>query len=284
MSQPQPAVFIGITTYNRCDILPKALASAAEQSYANKRIMVIDDLSSDGTPALRGNYPEVEWIRNEVSAGLRENRNRMMQVAGIDYYVSLDDDAWFLRGDEISIAVARMEADPRLGAIAFDILSPTEPDSSERSDPRETRTFIGCGHLLRVDAVREAGWYESSPGAYGAEEKDLCIRLIDRGYRIELLPGVHIWHDKAWNGRDWFPLHRSGVCNDLVMATRRCPAPAVIAVVPYKMLSHLRFALRKREMMRATVAGIGMYLRHLPSILRSRKPVKRAAFQKATGR
>lgn len=274
-----PSVLIGITTHNRADILPKALVSAAEQDYPNKRTVVMDDASSDGTACLRESYPEVEWIRHDPPHGYRENRNQMMQYPGIDYYVSLDDDAWFLQTDEISLAVARMEADPKIGAIAFDVLSPDRPEVKERHAPREAFTYIGCGHLLRISAVREAGWYEASPGPYGAEEKDLCIRLIDLGYQVELLPGVHVWHDKEWTGRDWYPLHKSGVCNDLVMATRRCPFPDVLAVVPYKILSHLRFGLKNREMLRPAVAGMIMYCRNFLGVLRSRVPVKRSVFR-----
>lgn len=284
MTNDPPSVVVGITTRNRADILPKALASAAGQNYPNRRTMVMDDASTDGTAELRNFYPELEWIRQDPPCGLRENRNQMMQVPGIDYYVSLDDDAWFLRNDEISLAVARMEEDPKIGAIAFDILTPTEPDEKARDLPKEVFNFIGCGHLLRISAIREAGWYEDSPGPYGGEERDLCIRLMDLGYRIELLPGVHVWHDKAWTGRDWYPLHKSGVCNDLVMATRRCPFPDVLGVVPYKMLSHLRFGLKKREMLRPALAGMLQFIKHLPPIWLARKPVKRSIFRQASGR
>lgn len=279
-----PSVLIGITTHNRADILPKALASAAEQDYPNKRTVVMDDASSDGTADLRRAYPEVEWIRHDPPRGYRENRNQMMQYQGLDYYVSLDDDAWFLQTDEIALAVARMEENPTIGAIAFDVLSPTEPNVKIRAAAREATTYIGCGHLLRITAVSQAGWYEDSPGAYGGEERDLCIRLMDLGYRIEFLPGVHVWHDKAWTGRDWYPLHRSGVCNDLVMAGRRCPFPDVLAVISFKIFSHLRFGLKKREMLRPALAGMLMFFLNIPAVFRTRKSVTREVFRRAVQR
>ena len=275
MSGPSPSVLIGITTRNRADILPKALASAAAQDFPNKRTVVLDDASTDGTAGLRDSYPDVEWVRHEIPLGLRKNRNRMMQYPGVDYFVSLDDDAWFIQDDEISIAVARMEEDPTVGAIAFDILSPERPDIRERTAPGRCQMFIGCGHVVRISAACEVGWYDESPGPYGAEEKDLCLRLRDRGYHIEILPGVHVWHDKAWGGRDWYPLHKSGVCNDLVLAARRYPFPDVLAVIPYKVVSHLRFGLKMRGLLRPALAGMMMFCRHLPGILVSRKPVKR---------
>jgi GT2 family glycosyltransferase len=275
-----PKVLIGITTRNRADILPKALASAAHQDYPEKRTVVLDDASTDGTTGLASSYPKVEWVRRDSPRGYRENRNQMMQYPGIDYYVSLDDDAWFIQDDEIRIAVDLLEKDPSVGAVAFDILSPDRRKTVERTAPVDTSLFIGCGHVVRVQAVRKAGWYEDVPGAYGGEEKDLCLRLMNLDYRVVKLPGVHVWHDKAWSGRDWYPLHRSGVCNDLVMAARRYPFPDVLGAVPYKIMSHLRFALKKPELMRAALSGIGMFFWHLPATTRSRRPVNRAVFRK----
>src|SRR5437762_12405020 len=48
-----------------------------------------------------------------------------------------------------------------------------------------------------LSAAREVGLYEANPGSYGVEEKDLCLRLLDAGYKIVKLSGVHVWHDKT---------------------------------------------------------------------------------------
>jgi GT2 family glycosyltransferase len=281
MNSQVPSVLIGITTRNRGEILSKAITSAKQQDYPYTRIMVIDDASTDGTPLLQRDFPDIEWVVHNPPRGYRENRNQMMQADGIEYFVSLDDDAWFLKNDEISIAVARMEANADLAAIAFDILSPTDSEIQLRTTPYEGITFIGCGHLLRISAVKIAGWYEATPGPYGAEEKDLSIRLMNLGFRINFLPGVHVWHDKAWTGRDWGPLHKSGVCNDLVMATRRCPFPDLFFVLPYKVLSHIRFALRKPALLASTFRGLLLFARHLGASLATRSPVRRSVFWKA---
>lgn len=273
-----PSVLIGITTLNRANTLPKALNSAKEQNYKNKKIIVIDDASTDGTSKIRETFPDVEWFHNKTSRGLRENRNRMMQISGYKYFVSLDDDAWFLQGDEVTIAVTHMEHNPKLAAIAFDILSPDSSHKRCRSKPRKTHNYIGCGHILRLSAVKEAGWYENSPGAYGAEERDLCLRLMNKGYSIDILPGVHVWHDKAWDNRDWFPLHKSGVCNDLFLTIRRCPFPDIFITLPLKIISHLKFGIKNPEMLHATFSGITFFMKKLPESFKTRKAVRRDVF------
>lgn len=273
-----PAILAGITTRNRAHILPKALDSLRLVARPGLTVTVLDDASTDATAALRERYPEVDWRRHDRPAGIIASRNELMRASAADYYLCLDDDAWFLQGDELAFAVARLEADPAIGGIAFDILSPDRPDPVPRTAPQPVGMYIGCGHLLRLSAVRRAGFYAPTPGTYGSEEKDLCLRLADLGLRIERLPGVHVWHDKAWSDRDNRPLHRSGVCNELVMTLRRCPLPDVLAVLPGKLASYLGFWIRQPFYLRAGLAGVADFLRALPATWRTRAPVHRATF------
>ena len=196
------SVVVGLATHNRADVLRKAIGSALDQSFAPLRVAVIDDASSDETPSLRHEFKSVSWERWEQGHGYVRARNQMMLTAAENYYVSLDDDSWFIKGDEIAIAVDFLERHRQVAAVAFDILSPDRPNQISRGAQRLVATFIGCGHLLRLSVVKELGGYAEFPGAYGVEEKDLCLRLIDAGYQIVKLDGVHVWHDKSGLARD----------------------------------------------------------------------------------
>lgn len=266
-------ILVGIVTRNRSGILPKALDSALLQSASNVRIGVIDDCSRDSTPALRSLYPQVDWERRSSPGGLMSARNEFMAREPFEFFVSLDDDAWFLRGDEIVEALKNFDKDASIAAVAFDILSPDHPATRHRSPPQMTGTFIGCGHMLRLTAVRAVGGYCSTPGGYGGEEKDLCLRLIDAGYKVIQLPGVHVWHDKTPLARDVAYQHRSGVCNDLAMAVRRVPLLLLPAILPAKLFRHLIFAWRA-GLLAPCMAGIVLFVASLPSIVRARKPVR----------
>jgi glycosyltransferase involved in cell wall biosynthesis len=270
-------VLIGIATRNRASILPRAIRSALEQDYAEKEIAVFDDASTDETPHLQSRFPNVRWFRAQTHQGLIQARNHLMRETDAAFYCSLDDDAWFIRRDEISLGLTLMREHPEVAGLAYDVLSPDFPNPRERVRPYRTHTYIGCGHILRLSAVREVGYYTVAPGLYGAEEKDLCVRLLDRKHEILLLPGVHVWHDKAMQSRDLVAQHRSGVCNDLTFALRRCPSPMVYWLLPGKLLSHLRFALR-HNLTQPCLSGISDFVRNFPSLARSRKPVSRYAF------
>jgi glycosyltransferase involved in cell wall biosynthesis len=265
-------VLIGITTHNRANILAKSIQSALAQDYVDKEVRVFDDASTDETPSLREKFPSVDWYRAETNQGYLFARNKLMRETNADFYFSLDDDAWFTQGDEISRGVAFMKERAEVAALAYDILSPDRPHPAERAEPRKTNVFIGCGHMLRLSAVREVSYYTPNPGNYGSEESDLCVRLLDRKYEIFCLPGVHVWHDKSSLARQSNAQYSSAVCNDLAFALRRCPFPMVLAGLPAKMFSHLRFAT-KNQLFGAYVIGMGKFFGAFLAIANSREPV-----------
>jgi GT2 family glycosyltransferase len=296
---------IGIVSHNRADILPKAIDSALAQDWPDKEVWVIDDASSDDTPALAARYPSVRWERFESIRGYRHARNRMMQAPGADLFCSLDDDSWFLEQDALRIGVKYFMDFPQLGAIAYQIVEPSSPTLLPRQGLQQAATFIGCGHLLRLTSVAEAGFYRKTPGAYGVEEKDLSLRLLDHGYEVWKLTGVHVWHDKTMAARDLPSQHRSGVCNDLSFALMRCPAAQLALILPGKILRHFAFAfyfgilpassrnafdlqvvekIGRWGFVRPFFLGLFDFLRKLPQIFRQRLPVGISAWQRASFR
>jgi GT2 family glycosyltransferase len=272
-----PVVLVGIATRNRAEILDKAIRSALAQSYCHVRVAVVDDGSEDATPVLRSEFPHVRWERWDVPRGYMDARNHLMRSPDAQFYLSLDDDAWFVEGDEIVKAIEYLNGHPRVGAIAFDILSPDRPKPVTRSSARAVPSFIGCGHVLRLDAVREVGDYAASPGEYGSEEKDLCLRLLDKGWDVQLLPGVHVWHDKTLVARDEAAQHKSGVCNDLVFALRRCPFPLIVVTFPIKLLNHVRSSFSK-GLGKPCMAGIGLFFLNAIKVWKQREPVRAGTF------
>jgi GT2 family glycosyltransferase len=272
-------VLVGIITKNRENILPKAIQSALDQDYKNKEIAVFDDGSEDGTKSLINRFPNVKWVTSEKSIGIAEARNRLMKESDSDLFLSLDDDAWFMERDEISLAVDFITKNPLTAAIAFDILSPERSQKKEREKPLQIHTFIGCGHLLKLSLVKEVGYYLPGPGFYGSEEKDLSLRLMDQAYSVFLMPGVHVWHDKTTTARDLFLQHRSGICNDLIFATRRIPVPLLLLALPRKMINHILFSLRKK-ILKPCLLGFVDYFKSLPVAWRTRSPVQNKTFVK----
>ena len=272
-SSVHASVVVGIATHNRAGEVRKAIASALEQTHMPLRVAVIDDASSDGTSAMRDEFKTVSWERWEQNQGYVRARNNMMLTAAEDYYVSLDDDSWFIRSDEIAIAVDFLERHPEAAAVAFDILSPDHPQPVSRGSRQSVAMFIGCGHVLRLSTVKALSGYAEFPGAYGAEEKDFCLRLIDAGYQIVKFDGVHVWHDKSSLARDIPRQHRSGVCNDLALTLRRVPLGFLLPIMAWKISSHIAFAIRK-GLLRPCLQGFRDFVMAAADIWRTRSPVR----------
>ncbi len=194
-------VCIGITTYNRSAVLRTAIKSALDQDYQHKEVFVFDDASTDNTSDLKVEFPQVRWHRSPTSQGYRAARNFMMSNTEADLFCSLDDDSWFLCKNGLSDGVKLFDSRPNLGAVGFEILDQGHPDGHSQMNVSPSNMFIGCGHLLKLSAVREVGFHHRLPGEYGGEEKDLSIRLLDAGYEVVQLQGVHVWHDKTFQSR-----------------------------------------------------------------------------------
>jgi GT2 family glycosyltransferase len=275
-------VHIGITSKNRFAIIPKAIQSALDQTFPDKSITIFDDASTDETPTLKNKFPQLNWIISEEPKGLLYARNLFLTISDAEIFCSLDDDAWFLDDKALEIAVKYMEKDTSIGAIAFDIVGPDNPNAPDMPiEPSETKMYIGCGHLLNVEAVKKVGAYIPTPGLYGGEEKDLCIRLIDAGYKIILLKGLYVWHDKTSVARNIPFQHRSGVCNDLIFAFRRTPLLYLIPSLTVKFWKHFKFSYNFKEppLLKPCLKGFADFFKYVLSGKTKRKAVSKKTFK-----
>lgn len=92
--QVNPLVSIVIPTYNRCDLLFRAIESARKQTYACTEIIVVDDNSSDETERRirRLDSDLVHYVRHPENRGGAGARNSGIMAAKGEYIAFLDDD------------------------------------------------------------------------------------------------------------------------------------------------------------------------------------------------
>jgi GT2 family glycosyltransferase len=88
-------ISVVIPTYNRCELLRRALLSVFSQTLLPTEVAVIDDGSTDGTSTMiRNEFPEVAYYRQENS-GVSSARNLGIQHTTGDWLAFLDsDDEW----------------------------------------------------------------------------------------------------------------------------------------------------------------------------------------------
>lgn len=103
-----------IPTYNRADLVVRAIQSALIQQFQNLEIIVVDDTSTDETPEMvQRLYPQVRYLRQDHNQGPGPARNRGIQEASNPYVVLLDDDDTLLP-EALSRIAAQIETLPNL--------------------------------------------------------------------------------------------------------------------------------------------------------------------------
>ncbi len=90
-----PLVSVIITTYNRAELVGRAIESVLGQSYPNLEVVVVDDGSTDGTAQALQRYesdPRVRIIRHPQNRGVTAAKNTGLdEVQGV-YTTMVDSD------------------------------------------------------------------------------------------------------------------------------------------------------------------------------------------------
>lgn len=200
-----PSVSIVIPTYNRARQLERLLrALAAADRPAALDIYVVDDGSTDGTPALAERAPlPIHYLRQE-NQGAAAARNRGWATAQSDVVLFTDDDTvpeseWITR---MTAAFARTPGVAGIGGA----IHPLTRGFLANFVQAERLVDHGVGgasvrYLVTANAgfTREAlaavgGFDESFPGAAG-EDTDLSFRMRASGYSLALAPDAVVRHD-----------------------------------------------------------------------------------------
>ena len=95
----KPLVSVYITTFNRLDLLKRAVDSVLNQTYTNIELFVADDGSTDGSHQYLTQMQEKGILRailnTAESKGACYGRNRAIELATGEFITGLDDDDFF---------------------------------------------------------------------------------------------------------------------------------------------------------------------------------------------
>lgn len=94
--QDNPLVSIICLCYNHEKYVVQTLRSVVNQSYTNIELIIIDDCSTDNSKNVienwLKNYPEIQFIANEVNLGNTKSFNKAFKLAKGDYIIDLAAD------------------------------------------------------------------------------------------------------------------------------------------------------------------------------------------------
>ena len=209
-------VSVIINTYNRASNLVGALQSLNFQTHTNFEVIVVNGPSSDGTrdvvSASNARYYEIDAVNLSISrnVGLREARGEVVAF--------MDDDAQ-PDNDWLRNIVREFNTDASIGAVGGPLLDHTgiqyqcyfnlaDRYAKAREvyfDPSESFSFpqtaefptlTGCNCSFRLSVLKQLGGFDEQ-FAYFLEETDLCLRIIDAGYKIRFGSDIIVHHKYA---------------------------------------------------------------------------------------
>jgi glycosyltransferase involved in cell wall biosynthesis len=184
-----PRVTVIVAAFNGERFLKETLESVFAEEFDSFEVVFVDDGSEDRTGEIAQSFP-VRYLRQE-NQGLPAARNAGLAVARGDLVTFLDDDD-VLPPTKLGVQVAYLDEHPETGCVLGRqewIFEGVEPPKMAR-DP----IFGELGGIQLVTAmIRRRVLDELSgfdPTYRYAEDRDLFIRMRERGVEIAVLPDV----------------------------------------------------------------------------------------------
>ena len=198
---PRPIISVVMGVFNGADFVGRAIDSILSQTYENFEFIIVDDGSTDSTPALCKGYkdPRIRFIQNSKNCGLSTSLNLGIAAAQGQYIARMDaDDISY--PTRLAHQLKFMESNPDIGICG----TWYEQDDGKRSKiirpPTDDQTIR---FMLTFDAVfahasifiRRALLVENKlryePSYMAAQDFDLWVRCLPHT-RFANLPEVQL--------------------------------------------------------------------------------------------
>jgi len=182
-----PLVSVLLAIHNDARYVPSAIQSVLRQTVGDLELVVVDDYSTDDTPAILAAVadPRMVVLRNDEQLGLAGSLNRGLDHASGRYVARLDaDDVAF--PERLELQLARMTAGPQpavLGTAVVDLDQAGRPGTLHRSPlgPRGVRWLMLFSSPFFHPTVlidQEALEARYDPSYLESEDYELWTRLL----------------------------------------------------------------------------------------------------------
>src|SRR5262249_6042252 len=162
---------------------------------APDEILVHVDANQRGcAESIRRSFPHLRLLVSADQIGPGGARNKLIAEARNELIASFDDDSYPLDSDYFARASALMQARPDAAVIGAKIVHRNEIATAGTLEASNTASFFGGGVIFRRTECLVAGGFVPLPVAYGMEEEDLSLRLLDRHKTLLLSPWLRVFH------------------------------------------------------------------------------------------
>lgn len=179
-----------IPTYNRTSVLPNAIQSVRNQTYADWELIIVDDGSTDNTKEVVESYLHEKRIRYfyQENKGVSAARNYGMSLAGGEYLVFLDSDDRLL--SETLEGFNRVAAENASIDVFVAGYYRNKHGDSHKHLAKENvynATLPGT-FMIRKDFIESMGGYD--PQLKYAENTDLFYRIEQKKGSVKVMDSL----------------------------------------------------------------------------------------------
>ena len=219
-----PVAAVVIPTRNRRERLGRAIASVTAQKLDDWELVVVDDASSDDTPAFLAGIEDrrIRALRLDEHGERSTARNRGLELVSSPAVLFLDDDDELLPG-ALGLLTGALAEHPAVCASVGAAIY--EADGTRRRPIQPKRRLVidvrlellagwvalGGQSLFRTSLLKDAGGWQD--GLSVAEDQELWLRVSARG-PVAIVPEsvlVHRPHGLAGDTPGWRELERNVV-------------------------------------------------------------------------
>jgi O-antigen biosynthesis protein len=199
-----PRVSVVVCSYNGSRTIRDTLEGLGSLDYPDFEVIVVNDGSTDATPAIAAEYP-VRLI-STPNRGLSNARNTGWEAATGEIIAYIDDDAYppphwlkylayaFLTTDHVGVGGPNI-APPGDGPIADCVANAPGGPVHVLVTDTIAEHIPGCNMAFRRSALAAIGGFDPRYRAAG-DDVDLCWRLMDNGGTIGFHAGAMNWHHR----------------------------------------------------------------------------------------
>ena len=234
----QPVVSVVIPTYNRAELVLRAINSVLGQTYQNLEIVVVDDYSQDNTEEVVTAIKDkrINYHRHDSNQGGSAARNTGIEQARGQYIAFLDsDDVWLSQKLELQLAIATQTQNPVVSYTKFQKSDRVfyQPSILPKRGKKPTESvadylWLRGGEVLTSTLLVScslAKYHLFQTGLPKHQDLDFVLRLGYSNAEFIFIPQVlTIWHNEPRSDRvsgisseglslNWIKLHRDKISN-----------------------------------------------------------------------
>lgn len=199
-------ISIIISTFNRCELLPRLLNSLCKQTISAEHyeVIIIDDHSTDLTPnfclEFCKNHKNFSYYRLPKNSGLSVAANSGISISKCKYLAFTDDDC-IVDENWIEMMVTKLKNHPVVvGSINSKVDNHTKISRNiaefhpffKNEESKIIRGIVGANMGFQRQVFDEIGCF--TPGCI-VPDFDFLARLLAHRYTVRYFPEIKITHD-----------------------------------------------------------------------------------------